>query len=399
MLAACGAPAHPQQPRELVEATRVAHIDTTQAREAAIVRHPSGRLFVAGYGADEHPSLWRSDDAGKTWSRIDTGGIGNSDVDLAVAPDGTLYFVNLLYDRTANEGKQIAIATSRDAGATWQWSTLSQARFDDRPWVVVSPDGHAHVIWSNEAGVHHAVSADRGATWTETAKVSEHGGSSHLAVGPHGELAARITPVWGGGIKMTAGLDAIAISTDGGATWASSQLPGTRDWKLITETGDTDTPRWVEPVAWDMRGDLYAMWTGKDGVHLARSHDRAATWSDRVIAHPPGMAFYPYLIALGPDSLAATWFTAIAPDGSDLRWHLARIDGDRVAEAPPQILECVAKHDDNKDDKLYNDSCGEYVMPIALDADIVVVGTIQNKVTKHFGFTLWRFSTPDHTRL
>jgi hypothetical protein len=211
------------------------------------------------------------------------------------------------------------------------------------------------------------------------------------SVGPHGELAARVTPVWGGGVKMTAGLDAIAISTDGGATWASSYLPGTRDRKLITELGDADTPRWVEPVAWDAHGDLYAMWASKDGVHLACSHDRAETWTDRVIARPAGTAFYPYLVAIGPHALAATWFSAVAQDASDLRWHVARIDGDRVVEAPSQALECVTKHDD-KDDKLYNDTCGEYLMPIALDGDIAVVGTIQNKLTKRLGFAVWRFT-------
>src|SRR5918993_1464052 len=58
------------------------------ARETMIVEHPSGALFVAGYG-DSMPTLWRSSDRGKTWQEVNVGGKadgagGNSDVDLSV---------------------------------------------------------------------------------------------------------------------------------------------------------------------------------------------------------------------------------------------------------------------------------------------------------------------------
>src|SRR5262249_47720226 len=69
-------------------------------REPIVIQDPRGTLFASGYGWGEakHPSLRKSDDRGRTWSRVDVGdsaqgAIGNSDVDLAVAPDGTLYFI------------------------------------------------------------------------------------------------------------------------------------------------------------------------------------------------------------------------------------------------------------------------------------------------------------------
>lgn len=175
------------------------------AREPAVVEHPDGTLFVAGYGGPWANSrregmatlgairsrLWRSRDHGATWSRVDlgpqaAGAVGNSDVDLAVAPDGTLYFATMTYDNTVGEGRQIAVGASRDGGATWAWTVLSRHRFDDRPWVKVAPDGTAHVIWNDGRGVQHAMSHDQGTTWTAPVRVSARGGSSHLAVGPGG---------------------------------------------------------------------------------------------------------------------------------------------------------------------------------------------------------------------
>src|SRR6266702_5077406 len=118
----------------LAVAQRVEHLDVV-GREPMVVEHPDGSLYVAGYG-EPRPTLWKSRDRGATWTRVDVGSeaqgaIGNSDVDLAVGRDGTLYFVSMLFDRAALEGRQIAIGVSRDAGATWSWTTLSKMRFDE----------------------------------------------------------------------------------------------------------------------------------------------------------------------------------------------------------------------------------------------------------------------------
>jgi hypothetical protein len=182
----------------LTLAAPVTHLERW-AREPMAVEHPNGTLFVSGMG-ESTPTLWQSRNRGTTWTLVDVGteaqgAIGNSDVDLAVARDGTLYFATMVYDRKANEGMSISIGVSKDAGASWAWTPLSKTRFDDRPWVEVAPDGTAHVIWNDGSGVSHAVSQDGGVTWTERAKIHPQGGSSHLAVGPNGEIAVRVTPM------------------------------------------------------------------------------------------------------------------------------------------------------------------------------------------------------------
>src|SRR3569623_1197658 len=208
---AAAPPPQPAPPRELVEVSLIVHVEHV-ARDAAVAQSPSGRLFVAGYGAPQ-PELWQSDDHGVTWTPValGEGAAGNSDVDLALAPDGTIYFVNLVFDREAGQGKGIAIAASHDDGATWTWTTLSSQPLDARPWVVVSSDSSAHVIWSNEGGVHHSSSHDRGATWQEGKLVAVRGGSSHLVAGPTGLLAARLTPAWGNGAQLPLGIAKVEL--------------------------------------------------------------------------------------------------------------------------------------------------------------------------------------------
>jgi hypothetical protein len=80
-----------------------------------IVEHPEGTLFVSGYSGDRAsgppqtvPRLWISTDHGSTWNAVNVGtevdgAIGNSDVDLAVSRDGTLYFVSMGFDNKAFE--------------------------------------------------------------------------------------------------------------------------------------------------------------------------------------------------------------------------------------------------------------------------------------------------------
>src|SRR5579884_1180133 len=109
-----GAPPSPA----LRMADRVDHVDVL-AREPMVVELRDGTLFVTGYGSGR-PALWKSIDHGSTWKRVNVGtpeegAVGNSDVDLAVGPDGTLYYVNMSFDRKKMEGTQIAVGASRDS--------------------------------------------------------------------------------------------------------------------------------------------------------------------------------------------------------------------------------------------------------------------------------------------
>jgi hypothetical protein len=384
------------------------------AREPMIVEHPDGTLFVVGFGASrvgqkskDEPTLWKSHDGGATWARVDVGSeadgaIGNSDVDLAMSADGTLYFVNLLFDEKKFEGRQVSVGVSKDVGATWKWSLLSKTRFDDRPWVKVMPDGTAHVIWNDGAGICHAVSQDCGLTWTERERIHPQGGSSHLATGPNGEIAVRITPLSASGNRYDEGVDLIAVSTDGGVTWRKHAAPGVRDWASLAARDEESIPRWVEPLAWDVRGVLYSLWTGGGGVWLARSADKGKTWRTWRVSDGPEPAFYPYLVARGPGELAATWFSARE---EALQAHAARID---VAEgdAPPRVVESRPFEPDcwqearSPDAPPLRSAGGEYLAICFLsEGALAVVSPIENRRKRRFGFSFWRLEERRGERL
>jgi hypothetical protein len=386
----------------LTMAAPIDHLDVV-AREPMIVEHPDGTLFVSGYGAafmsgkrTDEATLWKSRDGGTTWARVKVGteadgAVGNSDIDLAVARDGALYFVTLVFDGKASEGRQISVGVSKDVGMTWKWTLLSKTRFDDRPWVKVAPDGTAHVIWNDGKGVCHAVSHDGGLTWTERARIHPQGGSSHLAVGPNGEVAVRVTPTSAAGTKYDEGVDLIAVSTDGGVSWRKQAAPGYREW---SPGGYFPVPRWVEPLAWEARGALYSLWTNLKGVWLARSIDQGATWTTWRLAESPEVAYFPYLIARGAGELAATWFS-----GWTGSWqaHAARIDvgegGDppRVVEAPPFKPDSWQSNRVWPEDPPTPDPAGEYLaLSFLRNGGLVVVSPIQNTREKRFGFSLWK---------
>lgn len=386
--------------RGLALARRVERLGAP-AREPMIVEHPSGALFVSGYGSGR-PTLWKSLDRGARWARVSVGteaqgAVGNSDVDLAVARDGTLYFAAMGYNRRAGEGTSIAVGVSRDAGATWSWKVVSKNRFDDRPWVEVAPDGTAHVIWNDGAGVNHLVSRDRGASWTKMARVHDRGCSSHLAVGPGGEVAVRVTPSSASGNKFDEGVDLVAVSADGGQTWRKHPAPGRREWDKDWNPSAVNPkliPRWVEPLAWDARGHLFSLWTDPAGVWLARSTDRGGTWAQWQVAATTDMGHFQYLVARRGGELAATWFTG---SGETLRWHVARIDlgdGDarpRVAEAQPLRADSWAAPDRPGDPPTRNPA-GEYLgLTFLRDGGLAVVSPVQDPVEWRYGFSWWRF--------
>lgn len=376
------------------------HVVDLLAREPMVVEHPDGTLFVSGY-SDPNPKLWKSRDHGATWTRVNVGteadgALGNSDVDLAVGPDGTLYFAQMGFDRSVGQGTHIAMGVSKDVGATWKWTMLSRTRFVDRPWVKVASDGTAHVIWNDTTGVSHTISRDGGVTWATQPKIHDKGGSSHLVVGPHGEIAVRIAPIAASGNKLDEGVDLIAVSTDGGATWQKRSAPGERDWPSPRSNTPT-TPRWVEPLAWGASegggvGALYYFWTSRAGLWLARSKDKGASWTTWRLAEPQDLSYFPYLIARGNGELAATWFSG---QGDSWQAHVARIDvGD--GDAAPKMIETTMRPEiwglsSRRENPRMRSAAGEYLPVVFLrDGTLAVVSPIQNERAGRYGFSWWR---------
>lgn len=395
-LAAAGCAPGPERtnPTALVLTDSTHQVDSL-AREPMLVEHPDGTLFVAGYG-QPGPKLWKSGDGGASWTRVFVGtdadgAVGNSDVDLAVGPDGTVYFLTMGFDRSVSEGTHVAVGVSRDVGATWTWTRLSTTRFDDRPWIEVAPNGLVHVIWNDGSGVLHTVSTDNGRTWTARPRIHEAGGSSHLAVGPAGQVAVRIVPLSASGNKIDRDVDLIAVSRDGGTTWARHTPPGTRDWGFPLGN-PADLPRWVEPVAWGDDGALYYLWSEGTVLNLGRSRDLGVTWTTWPVAESGQRLYFPYLTNAGKGALLATW---VQGQGDSLRVRVARVDVSDdnepgvVVAAPIEPASWAGTTSDTR----VHDAAGEYLAATLLrSGDIAVVTPIQDAPANRFGFSWWKFA-------
>ena len=372
------------------------------AREPMILVHPDGYLFIAGFGSQvtgtdwtRPPPIWRSGDQGDTWERLDVGSSaqgaqGNSDVDLAVGPDGEIYFVALGFNRETREGTQVAMGVSTDLGDTWNWQFLSQTRFDDRPWVGVGTEGIAHAIWNDGSGVCHAVSRDGGENWHEQERVAPAGGSSHLAIGPAGRVAVRVIPFSASANRYDAGVDAIALSLDHGLNWMRRPVPEGIEWHPEFAAPGT-LVRWVEPLAWTADGRLHYAWSSGDSMHYSHSADEGRNWTTELIAEGQGMAFFPYMVSNGENRLAVSWFVS---DGAELFARLAVVDLDkpigegRISIAEPLEVQSWIEDLENK----VQTTAGEYLaMAFLPDGDIALVAPIQDIHRDRWGFSFRRF--------
>ena len=391
--------------RRLVTVDVVEHLDG-RAREPMAVEHPNGTLFVSGFALTPNepgPKLWKSVDHGQTWTHVNVGtaadgAVGNSDVSLAMARDGTLYFVTMgPHTREDPAAKNtIAVGVTSDAGETWHWTVLSalpNPRFGDRPWVAVSADGTAHVIWNDGEGVDYAVSHDGGINWVAQARIHDRGGSSHIAVGPSREVAVRVTPASASGRRFDAGVDLIAVSNDGGARWRKHPAPGRREWLEEGRPG-AFPPRWVEPLAWDAQGALYSFWTDQHSLWLARSRDLGETWTSWHLADREDILYFPYLVARGPGELIITWFSGRF---DTLRAHVAELNVSQDT-ATPRMIETSSFTPDTwsrppgsaPEIPFSRATLGEYLAANFLSTGgIAVVSAIQNERDQRFGFT-WR---------
>ncbi len=372
------------------------------AREPMLAEHPNGDLYVTGYkNTTESPQLWKSTDSGKTWTTVDVGSKdqgadGNSDVDLVIDEEGNIYFLTMRYttvpadttgfDWSSMKGEHIAVGISQDEGSSWEWTYLSQNDYDDRPWIEIASDGSAHVIWNDGKGVHYVSSNDLGKTWSQRRAISSKGGSSHLAAGPNGKIAVRVSPSSASGFVFDEGLDLLILSMDYGSTWNEVELPGERDWSSVFGQG---TPRWVEPIEWDEKGNLYYLWSEGKQLNLSVSYNDGKDWKTFPLTHSQKLIYYPYLnVANG--EISCTW---ISGNGNELTHHagIAIIQGEQayLSELEPLTLTDIKMRRGGDD---LGDG-GEYFPIMQLsNGDYGMVTTIQNYSDNRLGFTWWKLS-------
>jgi len=166
--------------------------------------------------------------------------------------------------------------------------------------------------------------------------------------------------------------------------WYLSKLPGNRDWPRKPDK--LSTPRWVEPIAWDTLGNLYALWSEGKALFIGSSADNGISWSTYKIATDEERIFFPYLTSSSNGQLACTWFTGF---GERLSLHAAQItwssEEPTLSETVPIQLDIWLKREEH-----IRWTGGEYI-PIKFlqNGNLGMVTPIYHVDAQRFGFTCW----------
>jgi photosystem II stability/assembly factor-like uncharacterized protein len=240
----------------------------------------NGRLFYSGY---VNGGVWKTTDAGTTWTSIFEGQPDASIGALAVAPSSP----NVLYAGTGESDIRSDLATgngvykSMDGGETWQNIGLKETRQISR--IVVDPV-HPEVVYvaalghaygpNDERGVYK--STDGGSTWAHILNKGSRIGSADLAIAvdaPNILVAAMWEahrPPWSTYAPIGGPGSGLHRSTDGGETWTQltgNGLPG-GEWGRVGVA--------IAPNTHGKR--IYALIEAKE-AGLYRSDDGGDTWT------------------------------------------------------------------------------------------------------------------------
>ncbi|MBI2078440.1 MAG: exo-alpha-sialidase [Euryarchaeota archaeon] len=324
--------------------------------EPSIWAHLDGTLYIAYPGCDKglegsatftgclHGPVYRSDDQGATWKRLnresdgrlsDKGPNANGDNDVAVDANGTVYASNL-------GAGGIQVWRSFDRGATWSYIGNATPRRTgaDRQWMAAAGPGHLIVTYmqtSPQRVVAVNTTFDYGGNWTGIRKAGNQiGWLGSVQFAPDGRTAYIPYTEYGGPSGLFGQLFGPAPfdvrfmrTTDGGRTWTNGTTGS-----IVTRSGTGG--HWsgvLMAPSLDVTGDgtvVYA-WSeeANDPMQLTSlgsriryvvSKDQGETWSRPIELLPgpvPMQRIMPWVTGGAGDRFAITYFQSPVPGDAD----------------------------------------------------------------------------------
>lgn len=328
--------------------------DEVGGREPYLAIDPDGRLFVSGHPAEgAFPGvspLWRSEDGGASWQRLDVAlptlpngdPLAGGDSTVSVGPKGEVYVTDLWLG--------VTVSASHDHGETWESTALGAVPPHDRQWSAVDAKGRVHVLARDylPGGSARAYrSDDGGKSFQPTGSVFTPADSraattlmGPLSVHPRTDALLLAYGCFDGadGAQAAFGFlgDSTAICTatsaDGGATWTHRTalvrgVPTTAIWPIL---------------AADAEGGHHLAWAERHGERARVFHAWSADgmeWGEpRQVSPERGIHFFPWLVAGGEGRVAVAWYGTDAEGDNnddaamkDAEWHAYVAQGVGVA--------------------------------------------------------------------
>src|SRR5581483_11527267 len=313
---------------------------------AAHASHPGHLLAGSIIQLPEHGqsviAYWSSDN-GTTWQptlekRATQGGPWFADPAVAFGPDGAAYFAGL---RTPpDKDKFVDISFSRDAGKTWQASTLDSKdqpeALADRPFLAVDGtrgrfSGRVYCNFSPGGRIALCRSGDHGKTFDCSCSLRVHNGRPGAHIGPSAVLSdgSVVVPyhvrVWSGEDRRVS--LRLTRSLDGGASLLEEQTVLVHEYPVGIPMLAAD------PGSKDFRDRLYLVWSEKTsagiGVRFIVSKDKGITWSQPLDLREysaPGQrtnhdTFLPSVAVNSMGIVAVAWYDADRDQACKPRCH------------------------------------------------------------------------------
>jgi hypothetical protein len=334
--------------------------------EPSLAIDSAGRLFVTapqslgnitGHGS----KVWTSSDAGASWNSgvAPTGDpVSGGDTDLAIDSADNVYQTDLWLGDSA-------MAVSTNHGASFIANEYGHTTpGDDRPWLAYSTKDNAlYMVWDAETSLNVQKSAPLAKPQLgilpgqTTPVIPESALSVGITVGGSGLSGVRECLCPPGGIAVdqssgeiyvtysrqnggaNGGGVGVAYSTNSGATWTNTSIPG---------TGSTGSAFDVEynfaPVKVDSNGVVYVVWgegrsiktdtngnsvaTGGVAIKYAYSTTHGASWSTPVtLSTTSNTATFPTMDVVSPGVIDVAWYgTSATGDpntvGSSASWDV-----------------------------------------------------------------------------
>ena len=249
--------------------------------------------------------IYRSSDGGATWTKLPSGLKANlpggGDVDVAVAPDGTLSETDLWLGSST-------VGTSSDKGNTWTSQPLQGTVGQDRQWLAAVGGGRVyHVVHQIPGGLVVSRSVDSGLTYPQHVLAATPLDQTGC-ICPPGNIVAEDGGLLGdrvGGVYATSvGGVGYYRSTNGGLTFTNT-TPG--------PASDATTNSAFPAVADGGNGKLALVWQAVLGntstVWFATSNDFGATWAAPRQIVTSGTSLYPWVAYHGSKVAVSLYHT------------------------------------------------------------------------------------------
>jgi hypothetical protein len=357
------------------------------AGEPSIWAHLDGTLYLAFPGCDQgafpptttvtprapcnNGPVYRSDDTGITWSRLNRAEDGrlaepgegpnaNGDNEVTVDAAGTVYASNL-------GARGIQVWSSADRGATWAYlgNTTPQDHWADRQWLAAGGPGHVIVTWmgGTNSPFQRAVAVnttfDGGGNWTGVEYLGEGiGWLGPVVMEPDGHHAyiPFTEPVDSGLGQPGTFTMKVGRTQDGGRSW---DVLETGVEIRTTAYGDHWSGVHMAPAA-DVTGDgrVVVAWsedvldaTGFSSVgavvKLIASEDHGATWSQPVQVTVRTTAIMPWVTGGGGDRVMINYYASDVGLDSDYagQWDVAVTVVDGVGSPSPRLAHATVATD------------------------------------------------------